>query len=300
MHSKDKIAIIGVGRWGRNLLKTLSTRAEVALICHASNTSTDEWLTKEYPGIPVTHDVNEVMQRDDILAVCIATPIQTHAFLTRLALEHNKDVFVEKPLCSDWKEAESLTTLAREKNRILMVGYLYLYHELWQKLKLEIANKQVRHILFTWEKYGSFHEDGVWNLAVHEVALANDLLGTPLLAHIVPIASVLGVHDVYTFSLEYPGNKKATGIVNRLSSTTHHTVTIITDTTTYLWDGTRILCAEKEKEPTLILESSSLPLDRECDAFIEALHSRREPLTNGEQATAVTKIIAEAFPKNDQ
>lgn len=300
MHSKDKIAIIGVGRWGRNLLKTFAPRTEVALICHAGDPATDEWLKREYPAIPVTHDVNDVMQRTDIVAVCIATPIQTHAFLIRSALESGKDVFVEKPICPDPAEAEALTALAREKNRILMVGYVYLYHEIWEKLKERLLQESAQHILFTWEKYGSFHEDGVWNLAVHEVALANDLLGTPISMDIEPLASVLGIHDVYTFSLKYPGERKVSGIVNRLSPVSQHTITVITPSHTYLWEGNRLLSAEKEKEPTLLWESTSLPLDRECDAFIESLHSRREPLTNGTQASLVTKIIAGAFPQSAQ
>ena len=297
MHSKDKIAIIGVGRWGKNLLKTFSVRAEISLICHTGDSATDEWLKSEYPHIPVTHNVDEVMENVDISAVCIATPIHTHSFLVRVALEHEKDVFVEKPLCQDPVEAMALTELAQQKNKILMVGYIYLYHELWQKLKTEIAQEQIQNVLFTWEKYGSFHEDGIWNLAVHEVSLANDLLGTPTVAQIHPLISTLGTHDAYTFSLEYPSGAKAFGLVNRLSSVTKHTVTITTQTQTYLWEGNRLLRVEKEKEPTIIAESTTVPLDRECDAFIESLHCRKAPITNGAQATLVTKIIADAFPQ---
>src|SRR3989344_4645526 len=117
MHSKDKIAIIGVGRWGKNLLKTFSVRAEISLICHTGDSATDEWLKSEYPHIPVTHNVDEVMENVDISAVCIATPIHTHSSLVRVALEHEKDVFVEKPLCQDPVEAVALTELAQQKNK---------------------------------------------------------------------------------------------------------------------------------------------------------------------------------------
>lgn len=296
MHGKDKIAIIGVGRWGKNLLKTLVSRANIALLCHAGSSETDAWLKRECPTIPVTHDVNEVMQDAEITAVCIATPIQTHAFLVRLALEHGKDVFVEKPICTDPEEADELSHLAQEKGRILMVGYLYLYHESWQKLKEILAHEKIKHVHCTWTKYGSFHEDGIWNLLVHEVALVSDILGTPKSTHIEPIASVLGVHDVFTYIIDYPGGEKATGIVNRISSLPNHSVTITTQTNVYIWEGNRVLKIEKEKEPTLLFETQTLPLDRECDAFLSALQNRSNPLTGGEMATLITKVIAGAFP----
>src|SRR5688572_10467113 len=66
----------------------------------------------------------EVLGDTSIQAIAIATPAETHANLVREALLAGKDVCVEKPLCLSVETGESLIALAKELNRILMVGHL--------------------------------------------------------------------------------------------------------------------------------------------------------------------------------
>jgi predicted dehydrogenase len=58
----------------------------------------------------------------------IAAPAPAHAALCRLALDHGKDVFVEKPLASDLAEAEALAFDVARSDRVFMVGHLLRHH----------------------------------------------------------------------------------------------------------------------------------------------------------------------------
>jgi len=81
--------------------------------------------------------------RDDkeITAICIALPAELHYKFAKLALESDKDVFVEKPITLNINEAEELINIAKERNKILMVGHLLHYHPCIEKIKSNLANK---------------------------------------------------------------------------------------------------------------------------------------------------------------
>lgn len=78
---------------------------------------------------------NDVIRNDGIDAVVISTPAETHYQLAREALLADKHVYVEKPLVLDEKEARTIIQIAKERNRILMVGHLLQYHLIFMKLK---------------------------------------------------------------------------------------------------------------------------------------------------------------------
>ena len=80
-----------------------------------------------YPATETTDDFTRLL-KDDIDAVVVATPPAAHYELCRAALEAGKDVFVEKPLVLHSAEGVQLKKLAQEKERILMVGHIMVYH----------------------------------------------------------------------------------------------------------------------------------------------------------------------------
>jgi predicted dehydrogenase len=64
----------------------------------------------------------EVLQLSDIDAVIIATPDFSHGPILCAALEANKDVYIEKPMCIDVPSANKALDIARAKNRIVQAG----------------------------------------------------------------------------------------------------------------------------------------------------------------------------------
>ena len=79
-------------------------------------------------GAPVhTTDYNELVQRDDIHAVIIATPNFTHAPMAIAAMQNGKHVLCEKPLGMDQAETLDMLRCARENDVRHMTAFTYRF-----------------------------------------------------------------------------------------------------------------------------------------------------------------------------
>jgi predicted dehydrogenase len=177
-----RIALIGFGYWGPNYARVLNELpgATLSVVCDRSQ----ERLTlvgDRYRAVQTSSNVGEVLARDDIDAVVIATPASTHAALVRTALEHGKHVLVEKPMALDVPACESLCQLASASNRVLMVGYTFLYNAGVRKMKEYMGPEpfgQMYYLHATRTNLGPIRQDvnAVWDLAPHDIAIFNYLL----------------------------------------------------------------------------------------------------------------------------
>src|SRR5262245_63394736 len=125
--SKIRVAIIGYGYWGPNLLRNFSScpETEVVAVCEASQTRRTA-VSRAYPGLATVASVDELLELQ-LDAVAIATPVSTHFPLALRCLEAGKDVLVEKPLAGSTREAQILTDRAAKLGRVLMVDHTYLF-----------------------------------------------------------------------------------------------------------------------------------------------------------------------------
>ena len=102
-----KIAVIGFGYWGPNLVRNFNsvTDCKVEIVCdfRAERLAV---VSKQYPNIKTTSDLNDVFLNTDIDAVVIATPVFTHFDLAKKALENGKNVLIEKPMTATSAQAE--------------------------------------------------------------------------------------------------------------------------------------------------------------------------------------------------
>jgi len=64
----------------------------------------------------------DLLKREDINAVVIATPDHSHAMIAIAACKAGKDVYLEKPMTFTIKEGQELVKVVRENNRILGIG----------------------------------------------------------------------------------------------------------------------------------------------------------------------------------
>ena len=74
------------------------------------------------PGIATYNDFREVLARDDIDAVMIATPDFWHAVITVAAAEAGKDIYCEKPLAHSVPEGRAVVNAVRRHGRVLQTG----------------------------------------------------------------------------------------------------------------------------------------------------------------------------------
>lgn len=134
-NDKLSVAIIGFGIQGRGLTSGfLWQGVNVAAICDVDTTRrldgvkrVDEFYKanpdKGKPGdCKAYNDFRDVLARDDIDMVCIATPDHWHAYITIAAMAAGKDVYCEKPLTYSVDETVKVMAATKKYNRILQVG----------------------------------------------------------------------------------------------------------------------------------------------------------------------------------
>ena len=129
-----KIACIGAGYWGKNLVRNFTDLGVLAWVCE-SDPSTRAHLAAAYPTVRFTDAVDQILADPEVTGVAIATPAETHNELARRALLAGKDVLVEKPLSLSIEEGRQLVALACERQHVLMVGHLLWYHPAVLKLR---------------------------------------------------------------------------------------------------------------------------------------------------------------------
>src|SRR5438094_928882 len=93
-----KTGLIGYGYWGPNLARNLAEADGLELTAIADARPERRVLaTRRHPGITACADAHVLLDREDLEAVVIATPLATHYALARAAIERGKHVLVEKP-----------------------------------------------------------------------------------------------------------------------------------------------------------------------------------------------------------
>jgi len=175
-----KVAVIGCGYWGKNLVRNFHQLGALAAV-HDADPATGAAMSAEFAVAAL--DLETILG-SDIPAVVIAAPAEHHAFLVRRALQAFKHVFVEKPLALDLDEAEQLCALAEANKRVLMVGHLLQYHPGFLKVKELCDTGALGRLRYAYSNRLNFgklrrEENVLWSFAPHDVsmilALAGDL-----------------------------------------------------------------------------------------------------------------------------
>ncbi|MDD5439598.1 MAG: Gfo/Idh/MocA family oxidoreductase [Candidatus Omnitrophica bacterium] len=313
---KIKVSIIGLGYWGKNILRNLHDMGVLAKACDVSKAVLDA-RAKEYPTITFTGDVQSVMGDPAAQAVVIATPAATHYDLVKQSLAAGKDVFVEKPLALCVKEGAELLRLATKKGRILQVGHILQYHPAVIKLRqmiLEGALGEVQYIYSNRLNIGKLRveENILWSFAPHDISVILMLLGSePVSVESFGASYVSkGIYDVTLTVLRFPGKIRAHIFVSWLHPFKEQKLVVVgskamavfDDMTTEKlfiyphrieWENGKVPVARKAECNPVPIEFRE-PLREELTHFIECLKTRSTPKTDGEEGLRVLQVLEEA------
>ena len=130
-----KIAIVGMGRWGKNLIRDFSKLVQVKTCVTTGNRKNLAWLQQNYPDVIHTTDIHEILKDPSISAIVIATPINSHFSIAKKALESKKHVFVEKPLTKTVAEAQKLIKIAKKISDVYLWAMFFCIMKFLKKLK---------------------------------------------------------------------------------------------------------------------------------------------------------------------
>lgn len=114
-----KIGVIGTGRIAKRFVSEMKYISGAALYSvYNPHIKSAEAYADQFQLAMATDDIQKFME--DIDAVYVASPHETHYDYVKTALEHGKHVLCEKPVVFCRNQAEELYQLANDKNRILM------------------------------------------------------------------------------------------------------------------------------------------------------------------------------------
>jgi len=168
-----KIGIIGIGKWGKNHLRSLS-EIDCELIGISDIDEKKKEIAETY-GINYYTDYRKLLKEID--AVIISTPTDSHYQIVIDCLKTGKHVLVEKPIAINSKESKRLVQLAESKNLILSVGYLFRFNNSIKKAKElikeigEIQYITCRYIHSTKPPRGD--SGAILNLGIHPMDILN-------------------------------------------------------------------------------------------------------------------------------
>ena len=292
MSAMNKLGIIGIGNWGKNLVRDFSKISDIKKCTSRGNVQNIKWLKKNYPSIEYVSNQKEIFNDEEINAVIISTPIKTHYALVKQALLSKKHVFIEKPICSKLSDAKELIKIAKRNNLFLFVGHIFLFNEVLKKL-IQISKKEkIIYTQFQWNKFGTFDEDIFLNLLSHDISIILKLFGKPKKIKVQSSFGLISKCDIVTLNLELSQNKECQIHLNRCSNNKQKLVTIFTEKNVYLWDDLKLYKNNKKSDQfKLIFESKSTPLENQCKKFIVELNKSKKSSEYANLAKDVIQVI---------
>jgi len=177
---KKFVGLIGLGHWGKNILRNLHQLGALHTACDTSLEVVAE-RKEQFPEIQYTGSFNDLLVNPEIKAVAIATPASTHFALVKQALDAGKDVFVEKPLALTVSEGEKLVSLAATNRKVLMIGHILQYHPAILRLKELIVNGELGKLQYIYSNrlnIGKLRTEKniLWSFAPHDISVILMLL----------------------------------------------------------------------------------------------------------------------------
>ncbi|WP_027180027.1 Gfo/Idh/MocA family oxidoreductase [Maridesulfovibrio bastinii] len=312
--SKLKIAVIGSGYWGKNLIRNYDRIRALKTICD-TNLEKLANFKEQYPQVEATTDYTTVLNDQDIDGIVIATPAETHFMLAKEALLAGKHVYVEKPLVLNEGEAEELIALAKDKKLILMVGHLLQFHPIFIKLRELACSGDLGRINYIYSNRLNLgkirrEENILWSFAPHDISMILSLLNEEPEKVIATGGNFLHkkIADVTTTHMSFPSGAKAHIFVSWLHPFKEQKLVVVGDNKmavfddTLPWDEKLLLYPHKvewennipipakaEAEKVEVLQDE--PLFMECKHFLDCMESGKPPRTDGEEGLRVLKVL---------
>ena len=239
-----RVGIVGLGYWGPNLVRCFSDLEDckVTAVCDQSYDQLIK-ITQRFPGVFPIENFDDLLDRDLVDAVVIATPTASHHDLTKKALEHDLHVFVEKPLAETSEQCNELIRIAGERNRSLFVGHVFLHSAPVLKLREMIDSGELGNIYYLSSRrltLGPVRSDvsALYDLAPHDISMMLYLLGERPVSVTCSGFDKLkpGIHDVCNLTMNFSNNRMGIIHVSWLDPRKERVLTIVGDRKMAVYD----------------------------------------------------------------
>lgn len=320
--AKIKVGLIGCGYWGPNHLRAFKSipECEVISVCDV-NQERFKKIASVYGDLRLTNHYEELLDMG-LDAVVVSTPAITHYSIVRDLLERDINVLCEKPLTVKTKEATELVEIADKRGLILMVGHIYVYNSILNRLKQIINGGDLGDIYYISSRrlnLGPIREDvgAVYDLASHDISIANYLLDGEPMEIYAKAGSWLSKdrEDTAFLALTYMNNVIVNIEASWLSPKKVRTITVVGSKRMALFDecdmsfpliiyDKRIAMNQEYSSYGEFLKLSICegdtfipkvkfeePLTVQNRHFIECIQNGKQPLSDGKFAVSVVKAL---------
>ena len=312
-----RFGVIGWGYWGPKLARNLDSLPDAMVTMVADRDAYRLASLANQSRIQVTTQAEDVFQ-SDVDGVVIATPVKTHFRLAQQALLHSKHVLVEKPLTANVAEAEELVALAREQQRVLMVGHTFEYNLAVNELRKLIQGGDLGRIYSIEAErvnLGLYRSDinVIWDLAPHDLSILLYLLGKkPVWVNVQAHAHLQShIYDMAHLHLGFADGITAHIHVSWLHPCKIRRVTVIADKRMAVYDDTNQAemlkiynkGADVHADPVVSYRNGEItipyidwiePLRLECEDFAHAIRTGEQPRAHGGVGLEVVRVLATA------
>jgi predicted dehydrogenase len=204
-------------------------------------------MKERYPTAEISVGFDDLLEKDGVDAVMLATPITSHFDLAKRALEAGKHVFIEKPFTTTVKQADELIELADKRGLVLMVGHVFEYSPAVEKIKDVLSSGEmgdVYYISSTRVNLGIHQKDVsvVWDLAPHDLSMFFYWLGEgPIRVSATGKAYVQkDIMDVAFISMEFASGAIGHVQVSWLSPSKLRRTTLVGSGKMLIYDDTKV------------------------------------------------------------
>ena len=313
LQKPPQVAVVGAGYWGKNLVRNFDDLGALSCICDQNESELDS-LKKQYPECRIVRSYDEVLKSDSLSAIVLATPAETHTDLAQKALRAGKDVFIEKPLSLSVSDGKMLVDLAREKNRILMVGHLLWYHPAVLKLEELVRQGELGRIHYIYSNRLNLgkirrEENILWSFAPHDISVILGLLGempagvqaqggnylhpriSDVTVSLLTFSSGINAH-IYVSWL-HPFKEQKLVVVGERKMAVFNDMEkkdkLLIYPHTINWKNSTPVAQKADAHP---VEFDWVePLRAECLHFLECIQTRQSPRTDGEEGLRVLTVL---------
>src|SRR5581483_2678668 len=313
-----RVAVIGAGYWGPNLVRNLS-EAPGADPVAVADLSRDrlEAVRKRFPAVRVTTDHTSLFADENVDAVCIATPVHTHRRLVEQALAAGKHEFDEKPLAATSADAEAMVRAAERSGRTLMVGHTFVYNPAVVTVRSLVEKGELGRINYVDSQrvnlgLHQFDINVLWDLGPHDVSITLYWLAEePEWVQCIGACYVQpDIEDVVFLTMGFPSGALAHAHLSWLAPSKLRTMTVIGSKKMAVYDdvqavervkvydfGVEELSSEELRRSYRAgdIRSPRVPvteaLQLEMRHFIECVREGKKPRSDGEAGLRVVRVL---------
>ncbi len=310
------IALLGLGYWGKNILRNL-VEMDVLHTAGDTNAQTVERWQQTYPNTRFTTSVEAILKNPEIVGVVLATPAVTHFEMVQMFLRAGKDVFVEKPLALTADHGESLVAQADGGRRILMVGHILQYHPAVHAMKHLLRSGVLGTLQYLYSNRLNIgklrtEENILWSFAPHDISVMLSLTNEePVNVQAFGGAYInRDVSDTTLTTLSFRNNVKGHIFVSWLHPFKEQKLVVVGSKAMAVFDdlskeklvlyrhsiewqnGTMPVAKPADRE--IVSVGTEEPLRMELQQFVSSIASRQSPPSDGREGLRVLRVLAAA------